>query len=140
MQLKIRLQSKVLVVDDERDVVDLVGFNLRSAGYEVETAESGLEALNKARSFLPDLIILDLLLPDLDGATVCEILHKLPSTASIPILMLTACASATTKLVAIKAGVDDFLTKPFSPGELVARVGEVLVLRNPLLNAEAETI
>lgn len=134
------MQSKILVVDDERDVVELVRFNLRAAGYKVDTATTGLEALNKARSTLPDLIILDLMLPELDGTAICEILRKLPSTATIPVLMLTACSSAAAKVVAIKAGVDDFITKPFSPGELVARVREVLELRNPLLKIEGETV
>ncbi len=134
------MQIKILVVDDERDVIELVGFNLRAAGYEVETAETGLEALNKARSILPDLIILDLMLPELDGTAICEILRKLPSTASIPILMLIACSSASAKSVALKAGVDDFITKPFSPHDLIARVGEVLEMRNPLLAIEGETV
>jgi len=134
------MQIKILVVDDERDVIELVGFNLRAAGYTVDSAETGLEALNKARSILPDLIILDLMLPELDGTSICEILRKLPSTRSIPVLMLTACASAAAKVVALKAGVDDFITKPFSPSELVARVGEVLELRNPLLRIEGETV
>lgn len=134
------MQSRILVVDDERDVVELVGFNLRAAGYEVDSAATGLEALNKARSGLPDLIILDLMLPELDGTAICEILRKLPSTRTIPVLMLTACSSAATKVIALKAGVDDFITKPFSPSELVARVGQVLDLRNPLLRIEGETV
>lgn len=134
------MQLKILVVDDERDVIELVGFNLRAAGYKVESAETGLEALNKARSILPDLIILDLMLPELDGTAICEILRKLPSTASIPVLMLTACSSTTAKVVALKAGVDDFITKPFSPNDLVSRVGQVLELRNPLLRIEGETV
>ncbi len=134
------MHSKILVVDDERDVVDLIGFNLKAAGYDVETADTGLEALNKARSILPDLIILDLMLPELDGTAVCEILRKLPSTAAIPVLMLTACSSAAAKVVAVKAGVDDFMTKPFSPIDLVHRVGQVLEMRNPLLTIEGETV
>ena len=134
------MQLKILVVDDEPDVIELVGFNLRAEGYKVDTAETGLEGLNKARSILPDLIILDLMLPELDGTAVCEILRALPSTASIPVLMLTACSSAPIKAIAIKAGVDDFITKPFSPVELVARVGQVLEMRNPLLAIEGETV
>ncbi len=134
------MHSKILVVDDERDVVELIGFNLRAAGYKVESAATGLEGLNKARTVLPDLIILDLMLPELDGTAVCEILRQLPSTAAIPILMLTACSSAAAKMVALKAGVDDFITKPFSPLELVTRVGQALELRNPLLNVEGETV
>lgn len=134
------MQIKILVVDDERDVIELVGFNLRAAGYTVDSAETGLEALNKARSILPDLIILDLMLPELDGTSICEILRKLPSTKTIPVLMLTACSSAAAKVMAVKAGVDDFITKPFSPSELMARVGEVLHLRNPLLAIEGGTV
>ena len=134
------MQSKILVVDDEQDVVELVGFNLRAAGYKVETAETGLEALNKARSTLPDLIILDLMLPELDGTAICEILRTLPSTALIPVLMLTACSTPAMKMIAMKAGVDDYITKPFSPQDLVARVRQVLEMRNPLLAIEGETV
>lgn len=134
------MHSKILVVDDESDVVELVSFNLAAAGYEVDTAETGLEALNKARSLLPDLIILDLMLPELDGTAVCEILRTLPSTSTIPILMLTASTNALIKAIAIKVGVDDFMTKPFSPHDLVARVAQLLETRNPLLAIEGETV
>ncbi len=134
------MHSKILVVDDERDVIELVSFNLRAAGYRVGTAGTRLEALNKARSMLPDLIILDLMLPELDGTAVCEILRTLPSTATIPVLMLSACTSAAIKAISVKVGVDDFITKPFNPQDLVARVGQILEMRNPPLAIDGETV
>ena len=132
------MQQKVLVVDDEPDVIELLGFNLRAAGYWVETATTGLQALNKARYILPDIIILDLLLPELDGTAVCEILRVLPSTATIPILMLTACSSTEAKAIAVQAGVNDFITKPFSPADLTARVGRALEMRAALSHSDGE--
>ena len=134
------MHSKILVVDDERDVIELVSFNLRAAGYRVGAAGTGLEALNKTRSMLPDLIILDLMLPELDGTAVCEILRTLPSTATIPVLMLSACTSAAIKAISVKVGVDDFITKPFNPQDLVARVGQILEMRNPPLAIDGETV
>lgn len=113
---------KVLIADDERDVVELLKFHLLAEGYEVETAADGLEALEKARTLLPDAILLDLMMPELDGTAVTEMLRRLPSTSAIPILMLTACQSDATKLVAAHAGVNEYLTKPFSPREVMSRI------------------
>src|SRR5882672_519909 len=117
---------KILVVDDEPDLVELVAFNLEAEGYMVITATNGLEALNRARAILPDLIVLDLMLPELDGLAVCEILHRLPSTAPIPIIMLTAWKSELTRIIGLEAGANDYVTKPFSPRELVLRVNKTL--------------
>src|SRR5271165_48843 len=83
------MRQKILVAEDQRDTLDLVGFSLSAEGYDIITAATGLEALKQARATLPDLIILDATLPDIDGATVCDILRRLPSTAPTPILMLT---------------------------------------------------
>lgn len=124
------MPSKILVVDDERDVVELVSFNLSKEGYAVESAFGAVEALNKARSWLPDLIVLDLMLPELDGTAVCGILRCSPSTRSIPILMLTACATDAARLIALQAGVDEYVTKPFSPHDLVLRVNEMVGKRH----------
>jgi DNA-binding response OmpR family regulator len=116
----------ILVVDDEQDIVELVAFNLREHGFAVITATDGSDALNKARATLPDLILLDLMLPELDGVAVCEILHRLPSTAAIPVIMLTAWASEQARVVGLEAGAEDYVTKPFSPRELLLRVKNVL--------------
>jgi DNA-binding response OmpR family regulator len=117
---------RILVVDDEPDMVELVSFNLRAEGFEVIVARDGLEALNQARAGLPDLIILDLMLPELDGLAVCEILHRLPSTAPIPVIMVSAWTSEVTRVLGRETGASDYLTKPFSPRELVSRVHQTL--------------
>ena len=120
------MRQKILVVDDEPDIVELLVFNLKAEGYEVITAANGLEALNQARAALPDLIVLDLMLPELDGLAVCEILHRLPSTAPIPIIILTAWKSEVSRSVGLENGAEDYMTKPFSPRDLVLRVNHTL--------------
>jgi two-component system alkaline phosphatase synthesis response regulator PhoP len=117
---------KILVVDDEPDMRELISFNLQAEGFNVFTAGTGPEALNQARAVLPDLIVLDLMLPDLDGVAVCEILHRLPSTAPIPIIMVTAWSSELARIIGLEMGADDYLTKPFSPRELVLRIKNAL--------------
>jgi two-component system alkaline phosphatase synthesis response regulator PhoP len=121
------MSAKILVVDDEPDIVELVSFNLKAEGFQVYSASSGPEALNRARAILPDLIVLDLMLPDLDGMAVCEILHRLPSTAPIPIIMLTAWSSELSRIIGLETGAMDYLTKPFSPSELVLRIKDALL-------------
>ncbi len=120
------MQQKILVVDDEPDIVELIAYNLEAEGYAVITATSGLEALNRARAILPDLIVLDLMLPELDGLSVCEILRKLPSTAPIPVIMLTAWNSEGARLLGRQTGAEEYMTKPFSPRDLVLRVNHTL--------------
>lgn len=120
------VRYKILVVDDEPDMVELVSFNLEAEGYEVITAANGMEALDLARASLPDLIVLDLMLPELDGLSVCEILRRLPSTAPIPVIMLTAWKSELTRIVGLDTGAEDYITKPFSPRDLVVRVNNAL--------------
>lgn len=116
----------VLVVDDEIDVLDLVSWSLRHAGYDVTLATNGLDAIDFARSLKPDLIILDLMLPEVHGFDVCDVLRKDRMTATIPILMLTAWASESARVLGLQAGADDYVTKPFSPRELVLRVNRLL--------------
>ena len=117
---------KILVVDDEPDAIELIKFNLKSAGYDVATAADGDEALKKARALLPDLIILDVMLPEVDGLEVCKILRRDARVSAIPIIMLTAKAEEVDKIVGLELGADDYVTKPFSPREVVARVRAVL--------------
>jgi DNA-binding response OmpR family regulator len=119
-------KPKILVVDDEPDAVELVEFNLKSNGYEVVTAADGEEALEKARNLLPDLIILDLMLPEVDGTEVCKILRRDQRTQAIPIIMLTAKAGEIDRVLGLELGADDYVTKPFSPRELVLRVKRLL--------------
>ena len=119
------------MVDDEPEAVELVEFNLRQAGFEVVAAADGAEALKKARSTLPSLIVLDLMLPEVDGLEVCRMLRRDPATTDIPIIMLTAKAAEVDRVVGLELGADDYLTKPFSPRELVLRVKKVLQRAQP---------
>jgi len=120
------MKPKILVVDDEQDALELIEYNLQASGYRVITACDGNEAVQKARSTVPDLIVLDLMLPELDGLEVCKILRRDPSTASTPIIMLTAKASEIDRVLGLELGADDYVTKPFSPRELVLRVKKQL--------------
>ncbi len=120
------MKHKILVVDDEPDALELIEFNLKSAGYDVVTALDGEEALKKARDLLPHLIILDLMLPEVDGIEVCKILRRDQRTSGIPIIMLTAKAAEVDRVLGLELGADDYVTKPFSPRELILRVKRLL--------------
>lgn len=122
---------KILVVDDEQDAVDLVGFNLKQAGFQVVTAPDGAEALDKVHKHQPDLIVLDVMMPELDGLEVCKLLRRDSATAGIPILMLTAKATEVDRILGLELGADDYVTKPFSPRELVLRVRKLLARGKP---------
>jgi two-component system phosphate regulon response regulator PhoB len=117
---------KILVVDDEPDALEVLEFNLKNAGYEVSTADDGEAALKKARQLLPDLILLDLMLPEVDGLEVCKLLRRDPATSGIPIIMVNAKAAEIDRVVGLELGADDYVTKPFSPRELVLRVRNLL--------------
>ncbi len=121
-----RIMPKILVVDDEPDALEVLEFNLKNAGYEVSTADDGEAALKKARQLLPDLILLDLMLPEVDGLEVCKLLRRDPATSGIPIIMVTAKAAEIDRVVGLELGADDYVTKPFSPRELVLRVRNLL--------------
>jgi len=120
------LKQKILIVDDEPEAVELVEFNLKQAGYDVASAVDGAEALKKTRALLPSLIVLDVMLPEMDGLEVCKMLRRDPATAAIPIIMLTAKAAEIDRVLGLELGADDYLTKPFSPRELVLRVKKIL--------------
>ncbi len=123
---KARVKAKILVVDDEPDALELIAFHLKNAGLEVVTAGDGEAALQLARAHLPDLILLDLMLPEVDGLEVCKILRRDPATASLPIIMVTARAAEMDRVLGLELGADDYVTKPFSPRELVLRVKNLL--------------
>jgi DNA-binding response OmpR family regulator len=114
---------KILVVDDETSVTDLIGYNLKKAHYEVMVAHDGEAALNIAREKEPDLILLDLMLPKIDGLDVCRELRK---TSQVPIIMVTARGEETDRVIGLELGADDYLCKPFSMRELMARIKAVL--------------
>jgi two-component system phosphate regulon response regulator PhoB len=117
---------KILIIEDETDVADLLTLNLRNGGYNVLTAADGPAGLRKARDDSPDFIILDLLLPKLPGLEVCRILKSDPATAQIPILILTAKAKEIDRVVGLEFGADDYVTKPFSVREVVLRIRAIL--------------
>ncbi|HRZ56819.1 MAG TPA: response regulator, partial [Candidatus Paceibacterota bacterium] len=102
------MKARILVVDDEPDALELVEFNLRQAGHEVTGAEDGAEALEKARASMPDLIVLDVMLPEMSGIEVCKVLRRDPATAGIPIIMLTAKASEIDRVLGLELGADDY--------------------------------
>ena len=121
--------AKILAVDDEPELTDLMHYHLVRAGHEVTTAANGWEAIHAVRTNRPDIILLDLMLPDLDGFGVCEILRRDPATATIPIIIVSAWASADSRNLGLELGALDYITKPFSPAELVARVNHLLHAR-----------
>ena len=120
------MSESVLVVDDEPDIVEIVQYNLEKAGYTVFTAEDGTTALKFARETALSLIVLDLMLPGLEGTDVCRILKQDERTRNIPILMLTAKGEETDRVVGLELGADDYVVKPFSPKELVLRINAIL--------------
>jgi two-component system phosphate regulon response regulator PhoB len=120
------LGQRVLVVDDEADIVALIAYHLAKAGYRVSTASTGVDALETARRERPALVILDLMLPELSGFEVLEQLRGYDATKSVGVLMLTARREEPDRIRGLALGADDYLTKPFSPQELVLRVGAIL--------------
>ncbi len=120
------ISKHILVVDDEADLVELVSYNLKKEGFIVDSVPDGEAALKKIRKGRYDLIILDLMLPGIQGMEICRILRNDPKTSSLPIIMLTAKGEEVDKILGLEIGADDYITKPFSPRELVARVKAVL--------------
>ena len=112
----------ILAVDDTPDNLEILERRLTSQGYDVVTAADGAEALQKARAVLPGLILLDLMLPEVDGLEVCKMLRRDPATSAILIIMVTAKAAEIDRILGLELGADDYITKPFSPRELVLRV------------------
>ena len=123
------MNRKILVVEDDPSALRLVGYTLEQEGYQVITASDGLEGVRKARDEHPDLIILDIMLPGLDGYEVCQQLRKEPETAKLPILILSAKAREIDKDTGLKIGADDYLTKPADPSTIVAKVKALLASR-----------
>lgn len=120
------MAKRILVVDDDPTALRLIGYSLQQEGYDVLTAANGLDGLAQARQLHPDLIILDIMMPDLDGFEVCRRLRADPATRRLPVLMLTAKGQVADKVAGFRAGADDYLVKPADPGELVARVAALL--------------
>ncbi len=133
------MKQKILVVDDESETVELVAFNLKQAGYDVISAADGEEALKKAKAQLPALVVLDWMLPEMEGVEVCKLMRRDAATAGIPVIMLTAKASEIDRVLGLELGADDYLTKPFSPRELVLRIKKILD-RKKTKDADVQTL
>jgi two-component system phosphate regulon response regulator PhoB len=130
--------KSILIIEDEKDIVDLIEYHLKQSGFSVMSALDGPTGLERARKKSPSLIILDLMLPGMDGKDICRSLKSNPLTQSIPVLMLTAKAEETDRLIGFELGADDYVTKPFSPKELVLRVKAIL--RRKGIDQEGEKI
>ena len=130
-------KKKILVVDDEEDILELVRYNLSREGYEVTCASSGEDGLKAARNELPDLIVLDLMLPGIDGLEVARLLKNDNSTKNIPVIMLTAKGEEADIVTGLELGADDYITKPFSPRIMIARIRAVLRRKTKEVDDEA---
>ena len=128
------MTQRILVVDDEPDLLELVRVNLSQAGYQVDTAPNGTVALERLRATPPDLLVLDLMLPDLSGTEICKRLRGDSQLAEMPVIMLTAKGEEIDRVVGFEVGADDYVTKPFSPRELALRVRAVLHRRQPTID------
>ncbi|MDE2698851.1 MAG: response regulator transcription factor [Gemmatimonadota bacterium] len=131
--------NKILVVEDEPDILEMVRYNLDQAGLDVETAEDAERALQSVQEILPDLIILDLMLPGIDGLDMCRQLKQDARTRHIPILMLTARKEEVDRIVGLELGADDYVVKPFSPRELVLRAQAILRRSQDSLQSTTDT-
>jgi DNA-binding response OmpR family regulator len=125
------MASRVLIVEDEPDIRDLLAWHLEREGFQVAQCRTGLEGLRQAQATPPDLLLLDLMLPELDGLEVCRRLRSEPATAALPIVMLTARGEELDRVLGLELGADDYIVKPFSPKEVVARVRAVLRRSHP---------
>jgi len=132
------LMKSILIIEDEKDIVDLIEYHLKQSGFSVSSALDGPTGLERARKKNPNLIILDLMLPGMEGKDICRSLKSNPVTQSIPILMLTAKGEESDRLIGFELGADDYVTKPFSPKELVLRVKAIL--RRKEIDSEGEKV
>jgi len=131
------MPKHVLVVEDEPDTVELIELHLKNDGYRVTVAGDGDQALKKVHKHMPDLVILDLMIPEITGVEVCKFIRKDPATQSIPIIMCTAKTGEIDKILGLELGADDYVTKPFSPRELLLRVKN-LIKRSDSSNVKAD--
>lgn len=119
-------KAKILLVDDEPDILEIVGYNLSQEGYQINTAANGKEAIVKAKSDLPDLIIMDVMMPEMDGIEACEAIRKIPELSNVIITFLTARNEDYTQVAGFDAGADDYISKPIKPKLLVSKVNALL--------------
>ena len=124
-------KKKILIIEDEKDIVEMIKYNLNKEGYATSTLFRGRDAVSSVKKDQPDLVILDLMLPDIDGFEICKELRANERTAYVPIIMLTAKSQEADKVTGLELGADDYVTKPFSPRELLARIKAVLRRKAP---------
>ena len=127
----------ILIVEDDTDILNLLAYNVRSAGFEVVTAEDGYNALTLARQHHPNMVILDIMIPGIDGLEVCRELKRNPDTSAVPVIMLTAKGEEIDRIVGLELGADDYVVKPFSPRELILRIRAVLRRLKPDKESQA---
>jgi len=132
--------SKILIVDDEQDIVELIAYNLEKEGFSTIKAYDGVSVFNVITTKKPDLLILDLMLPGMNGLDICKKIRANPATADLPIIMLTAKGDELDKIIGLEIGADDYITKPFSVKELVARVRTILRRSQDRPNCIAGTV
>ena len=120
------MRKKLLIVEDNTELAELLRLGLKQAGFAVSTAANGVEALKKARANAPDLVVLDVILPELDGFAVCEALKRANETAKIPVIMLTGLTSEFTRFAGLESGADEYVTKPVSPAQLLPRIQHLI--------------
>ena len=130
------MKAKILIVEDEESIVTLVKYNLEKEGYKISHRANGEDAIQEAKDNLPDLILLDWMLPNLSGIEICKIIKSDKKTKHIPIIMLTAKGEEEDKIKGLNSGADDYITKPFSHKELIARVNALLRRANPMTSED----
>ena len=123
-------KKKILVVEDQADLLELFRLQFKEEGFAIATATNGMEAVKKARSLVPDLILLDVMLPELDGFAVCELLRRDPATSGIPVIMVSGLPGQLPRCAGIESGATEFVTKPVNPADLVAKAKELLSRSN----------
>jgi DNA-binding response OmpR family regulator len=128
-EVTMAVRARVLLVEDEDDIRELINYSLAQAGLEVDEASAGAEALEKLRAFAPDLVILDLMLPGMPGLEVCQRLRSRADTAQLPIMVVSAKSNPSDKALGLAMGADDYVTKPFSPRDLLLRAIALLAVR-----------
>lgn len=132
-------KQRILLVEDEKDIADLIRFNLDQAGFEPMVLSEGRHALSYVRQFKPDVVLLDLMLPDVEGFDICRRIKQDPKLSHIPIIMVTAKGSETDRIVGLELGADDYIVKPFSPRELILRIKAVIARVYPQENRATDT-
>lgn len=117
-----KANSRILVVDDEQDIIELLEYNLTKEGYDVRTANNGIKAIEEAKDFLPQLILMDIMMPKMDGVEACRKIREIPKLKESYVIFLTARSEEFSEIAAFEAGADDFITKPIKPRALISRV------------------